>query len=100
MPHTSKRFTLNQFLHDIAISKKFLSVFKFSEDNFLFFEFHANHCLVKKKATKGIFLHGKVKDGLYVFQKFIPTCLFYANTSLVKPQSSSYTLWNTHFWTC
>jgi len=72
-------------------------VSKFARDNHVFFEFHVDHCLVKHQETEQTLLHGKVKDGLYVFQDFIPTNKLSVNTSSVAPNIDLYTLWHKRF---
>jgi len=96
-PNFSTKFSLTHLLHVPSISKNLLSVSKFARDNHVFFEFHADHCLVKHQKTKQTLLHGKVKDGLYVFQDFIPTNKLSVNTSSVAPNIDLYTLWHKRF---
>jgi len=60
--------TLDHLLHVPSITKNLISVSQFAKDNSVFFEFYADHCVVKSQATKEILLHGKVgSDGLYTF---------------------------------
>lgn len=54
--------TLHNLLHVPSITKNLISVSQF---NSVFFEFHADHCLVKSQANKDVLLQGKVgPDGL------------------------------------
>lgn len=66
IPHIP--LTLHNLLHVPSITKNLISVSQFARDNSVFFEFHADHCLVKSQANKDVLLHGKVgPDGLYTF---------------------------------
>lgn len=59
---------LHKLLHVLSITKNPISVSKFAKDNSVYFEFHADHCLVKLQASHEVLLKGKVgPDGLYEF---------------------------------
>lgn len=65
-PH--KTLSLNKLLHVLDITKNLLSVSQFAKDNTVFFEFHADYCVVKSQDTKEVLLRGSVgPDGLYTF---------------------------------
>nr|KYP44909.1 hypothetical protein KK1_033590 [Cajanus cajan] len=53
-------FQLNNLLHVPYITKNMLSVSKFVKDNYLFFEFHTDHCFVKSPKSNEILLIGIV----------------------------------------
>lgn len=46
-PTHSKCFVLNNILYVLDIARNLLSVFKFSSDNSVYFEFHPFHCYVR-----------------------------------------------------
>ena len=59
---------LKNILHVPQITKNLITVRKFSKDNHVFFEFHANQYLVKSQDSNKILLQGNVaSDGLYQF---------------------------------
>jgi len=61
-------FRLNHLLHVPSVTKNLLIVSQFANDNFVFFEFHSDKCLVKSQGTNKVLLHGGVgPDGLYSF---------------------------------
>ena len=68
-PYSSKRLKLSHLLHVPEITKNLLSVSKFCLDNGVLFEFHADSCFVKDKASKTVLLEGKLANGLYSFDK-------------------------------
>nr|KYP50090.1 Retrovirus-related Pol polyprotein from transposon TNT 1-94 [Cajanus cajan] len=112
------KFQLNNLLHVPLITKNLLSVGKFAKDNCVFFEFHANHCLVKSQETNEVLLQGIVgANGLYSFpnlklqspsalvsssakipsQSAVSTSAVLDNFNLIKSSdvSSSSTMWHT-----
>jgi len=61
-------FKLNHLLHVPSVTKILFSVSQFAKDNFVFFEFHSDKCLVKSQGSNKVLLHGGVgPDGLYSF---------------------------------
>jgi len=74
-----------------------LSVYRFARDNHVFFEFHANVCLVKRQGTNKIMLQGKLKDGLYMFPNLVQTSPYSAYTTAITTSSSKYHLWHSRF---
>ena len=62
-----KPLLLKDVLHVPGITKNLLSIHKLTNDNNIYFEFHANFCLMKDKKTNQILLQGTIKDGLYHF---------------------------------
>lgn len=59
---------LHKLLHVPHITKNIISICKFAKDNFVYFEFHPSHCLVKSQANNEILIRGNVgPDGLYQF---------------------------------
>jgi hypothetical protein len=68
MLQPSHTFLLKELLHVPAITKKLLSLSKFTRNNNVFFEFHAVDCFVKSQVSKQIFLKGSLgADRLYTF---------------------------------
>ena len=62
----SQTLKLVNILHVPAIRKNLLSVYRLTNDNAVFVEFHATYCVVKDEATGKPLLQGTVKDGLYL----------------------------------
>ena len=60
---------LVNILHVPEIWKKLLSVYRLTNDNAVFVEFHANYCVVKEEETRKQLLWGTVKDGLYLLSQ-------------------------------
>jgi hypothetical protein len=60
-----RQFILKQLLRVPSICKNLLFVRQFAFDNYVFFEFHSSHFVIKDSQT-GIILHqGRINDGLY-----------------------------------
>ncbi|PNY03039.1 hypothetical protein L195_g026362, partial [Trifolium pratense] len=60
--------SLNNLLHVPIITKNLIIVSQFAKDNSVYFEFHADQCVVKSPATNEVLLKGNVgSDGLYQF---------------------------------
>ena len=79
--HSTRSSSLTSRSHPLKLSnillvpeirKKLLSVYRLSNDNFVFVEFHANYCVVKDEETGRPLLHGTVKDGLYILRQAHP----------------------------
>ena len=68
----SQPLRLINILHVPEIRKKLLSVYRLTNDNSEFVEFHANYCIVKDKETGRPLLRGTVKDGLYLLAEAHP----------------------------
>ena len=60
---------LSNILHVPEIRKKLLSVYRLTNDNAVYVEFHATYCVVKDEATGKALLRGTVKDGLYLLNQ-------------------------------
>lgn len=72
--HTT--LSLNNLLLVPHIAKNLVSVSKFAQDNYVFFEFHPKCCFVKSVVSRQILLKGTLgSDGLYCFE----------NLNLLKP---------------
>ena len=65
----SQPLKLVNILHVPEIRKKLLSVYRLTNDNVVFVEFHANYCVVKEEETGKQLLRGTVKDGLYLLSQ-------------------------------
>ena len=59
-------------LHVPKIRKKLLLVYRLTNDNAVFVEFHATYCIVKDVETGRLLLRGTVKDGLYLLAEAHP----------------------------
>lgn len=105
-PHeTHTPLTLHNLLLVLDITKKLISVSKFARDNKVFFEFHADKCLVKSQAHSKVLFQGAVgPDGLYTFGNLQPahksfnssfnfvTCSSAASSTRMRP--SLYSIWH------
>ena len=60
---------LSNILHVPKIRKKLLSIYRLTNDNVVYVEFHATYCVVKDEATGKSLLRGTVKDGLYLLNQ-------------------------------
>ena len=78
-------------------SKNLLSVSRFASDNHVYFEFHADVCLVKRQGTNEILLQGKLKDGLYMFISLVQTAPYSAHNTAITASSCAYHLWHSRF---
>ena len=63
---------LENILHVPEIRKRLLSVYRLTNDNAVFVEFHATYCVVKDEETGRPLLWGTVKDELYLLAKAHP----------------------------
>ena len=68
----SQPLKLVNILHVPEIWKKLLSVYRLTNDNVVFVEFHATYCIVKDEETGRPLLRGMVKDGLYLLAEAHP----------------------------
>jgi len=93
VPQTHSRIYLRHLLHVPNIVKNLLSVSKFTKDNNVFFEFHADKCYVKTQDNK-ILLQGIVRDGLYVFPPLHKNVLYSANNTQCSSQYSIFSIWH------
>lgn len=69
----SKSLALNNILHVPSITKRLLSVQRFSRDNDVFFEFHPSHFIVKDPASKKPLLSRQSNDCLYSLKPLVCT---------------------------
>ena len=60
---------LSNILHVPEIRKKLLSVYRLTNDNAVYVEFHATYCVVKDEATGKPLLQETVRDGLYLLEQ-------------------------------
>ena len=60
---------LVNILHVPEIQKKLLSIYRLTNDNSVFVEFHSNYCVVKDEESGRPLLRGTVKDGLYLISQ-------------------------------
>ena len=68
----SQPLKLVNILHFPKIRKKLLSVYRLTNDNAVFVEFHATYCVVKDEETRKPLLQGTVKDELYLLAVAYP----------------------------
>ena len=74
---------LVNILHVPEIRKQLLSIYRLTNDNSVFVEFHSNYCVVKDEESGRPLLRGTVKDGLYLIsQAFQPEVNIGERTSL------------------
>ena len=57
---------LQNILHVLDIKKNLLSIYRLTNDNYVYVEFHADHCIIKEEGTRRPLLKGTVRDGLYL----------------------------------
>ena len=60
---------LQNILHVPAIRKNLLSVYRLTNNNYVYVEFHADYCIIKEEGTGRPLLRGTVKDGLYLLNQ-------------------------------
>ncbi|KAF7824227.1 Retrovirus-related Pol polyprotein from transposon TNT 1-94 [Senna tora] len=63
----STTLQLNTILHVPTVSKNLLSISRFAHDNNVYFEFHANKCLIKSQVDHKTLLKGRLEHSLYLF---------------------------------
>ena len=63
---------LVNILHIPEIRKRLLSVYRLTNDNAVFVEFHATYCVVKDEEIGRPLLRGTIKDGLYLLTEAHP----------------------------
>ena len=63
---------LSNILHVPEIRKTLLSVYRLTNDNAVYVEFHVTYCAVKDEATWKSLLRGTIKDGLYLLNQAQP----------------------------
>ena len=68
----SHSLKLVNILHVPKILKKLLSVYRVTNDNSVFVEFHVNYCVVKDEESGRPLLRGTVKDSLYLISQALP----------------------------
>ncbi|KAL4352644.1 hypothetical protein GQ457_06G017670 [Hibiscus cannabinus] len=64
---SSRELYLRNLLLVPNITKNLLSVSKFAKDNGVYFEFHADRCVVRDNGSGDVLLHRVETDGLYSF---------------------------------
>ena len=68
----SQPLKLVNILHVPEIRKRLLSVYRLTNENAVFVEFHATYCVVKDEETGRPLLRGTVKDELYLLVEAHP----------------------------
>lgn len=56
-------------LHVPETQKNLLSIYPLTNDNDVYVEFHADHCIVKDEAIRTPLLKGTIKEGLYLLSQ-------------------------------
>ena len=69
IPSQSIPLKLQQILHVPAIKKNLLSIYRLTNDNYVYVEFHADHCIIKDEGTVRPVLKGTARDGLYLLNQ-------------------------------
>ena len=70
IPSRSHSLKLQNILHVPDIKKNLLSIYRLTNDNYVYVEFHADHCIIKEEGTGRPLLKGIVRDGLYMSNQF------------------------------
>ena len=60
---------LQNILHVPAIKNNLLSIYQLTNDNYVYVEFHVDHCIIKEEGTGRPLLKGTVRDGLYLLNQ-------------------------------
>ena len=68
----SQPLKLVNILHVPETRKKLLSVYRLTNDNAVFVEFHSTYCIVKDEESGRPLLQGTVKGGLYLLAEAHP----------------------------
>ena len=69
---------LRNILHVLTVKKNLMSVYRLTNDNFVYVEFHSDYCIIKEEGTGRPLLRGTVKDGLYLLNQENKTPSAYA----------------------
>ena len=78
IPSRSAPLKLQNILHVPAIKKNLLSVYRLTNDNYVYIEFHSDYCIIKEEGTGRPLLRGAVKDGLYLLNQDNKSPMAYA----------------------
>ena len=70
IPSHSHSLKLQNILHVLNIKKNLLSIYWLTNDNYVYVEFHADHCIIKEEGNGRPLLKGTVRDGLYLLNRF------------------------------
>ena len=65
----SHSLKLQNILHVLHIKKNFLSIYKLTNDNYVYVKFHDDHCIIKEEGTRRPLLKGTVSDRLYLLNQ-------------------------------
>ena len=69
LPSRSHSLKLQNILHVPDIKKNLLSIYRLTNENYVYVEFHADHCIVKEEGTGRPLLKGTVWNGLYLLNQ-------------------------------
>jgi hypothetical protein len=58
---------LNNILHVPCTQKNLLSIYRLTNDNLIFIEYHSHYFLVKDHSTRKVLLRGRCRGGLYTW---------------------------------
>ena len=76
IPSRSVPLKLQNIFHVPAIRKNLFSVYRLTNDNYVYVEFHSDYCIIKEEGTGRPLLRGTVKDRLYLLnqENKLPVC--------------------------
>ena len=69
-----------------AIKKNLLSIYRLTNNNYVYVEFHANHCIIKEEGTRRPLLKGTVRDRLYLLTSDNKSPVAYAAEKVAMDQ--------------
>ncbi|KAL4387238.1 hypothetical protein GQ457_09G012730 [Hibiscus cannabinus] len=94
LPTESRALVINDLLVVPSITKSLISVSKFARDNVVYFEFHAQRCVVKDERTGEMLLEGQENNGLYQFSGLKSTVSGQSIEVNTASTNKSYDLWH------
>ena len=65
---------LQNILHVPEIKKNLLPIYRLTNDNYVYVEFHADHCIIKEEDTERPLLRGIVRERLYLISQSKSIC--------------------------
>ena len=69
IPSQSHSLKLQNILHVLDIKKNLLSIYRLTNDNYVYVELHVDHCIIKEEGTGRPLLKGTVRDRLYMLNQ-------------------------------
>ena len=86
IPSWSFPLKLQYILHVPAIKKNLLSIYRLTNDNYVYVEFHVDHYIIKEEGTGRPLLKGTVRDGLYLLTRDNQSPVAYAAEKVAMDQ--------------